>query len=736
MPHVVAVDIGGTFTDLVAFDHDTGNAIYTKSPTTYGNFVEGILDCFRKGDLKPAEANFLNHGTTLVINSLIQRRGAKCALVTSEGFRDVLEIARANRPDPFDLHYQRDEPLIPRELPQPRCPSTTLVINSLIQRRGAKCALVTSEGFRDVLEIARANRPDPFDLHYQRDEPLIPRELRFEVPERIDTGALEILADELKRLEIEAVAVFFMSSFLDPTHEEQAAEILKRLLPGVYVTYSTELTRQWYEYERTSTVAANAFVGPLVNTYVRRLESDFRSQGYDGTLFMMGSNGGLLSVERTCRQPVGLVESGPIGGCIGAGAYAEALGIANVVAFDMGGTTAKCALVENGRFTVESIYYVNGYVQGFPIKWPVIDVVEVGSGGGSIAWLDDQNRLHVGPHSAGSTPGPVCYDRGGTEPTVTDANLVLGRLNPHRFLGGELSLGLESTRRAIADKIAGPLNYQGEEGLIRTADGIVSIATVLMAGAIRQVSVEHGLDPRDFVLFAYGGGGPLHASALARELSIPTVVIPPEPGNFSAIGMLLADAQIDASETFTGLLDDALVGRMDAAFRGMETEAAAALRRDFATDDVFFERKAEMRYRGQRNNIHVPLTGLRSVAEIRQAFERDYERRYGHADSKAPTELQALHLSAFARLRHPDIANLRRKAPSAKAPGPQTRQVYFGSAGGTVVTAIHDRDVLEPGFAADGPAVIEEYGSTTLIWPGDRFEIGGIGEIRIECGGE
>ncbi len=639
MPHVVAVDIGGTFTDLVAFDHDTGSAIYTKSPTTYGNFVEGILDCFRKGGIKPAEANFLNHGTTLVINSLIQWRGAKCALVTSEGFRDVLEIARVNRPDPFDLHYQRDEPLIPREL-------------------------------------------------------------RFEVPERVDakgevlvpldTAALEILADELKRLEIEAVAVFFMSSFLDPMHEEQAAEILKRLLPDVYVTYSTELTRQWYEYERTSTVAANAFVGPQVNTYVRRLESDFRSQGYDGTLFMMGSNGGLLSVERTCRQPVGLVESGPIGGCIGTGAYAEALGIANVVAFDMGGTTAKCALVENGRFIVESIYYVNGYVQGFPIKWPVIDIVEVGSGGGSIAWLDDQNRLHVGPHSAGSTPGPVCYDRGGTEPTVTDANLVLGRLNPDRFLGG----------------------------------------------AIRQVSVEHGLDPRDFVLFAYGGGGPLHASALARELSVLTVVIPPEPGNFSAIGMLLADAQVDASETFTGLLDDALVGRVDAAFRGMETEAAAALRRDFATDDVFFERKAEMRYRGQRNNIHVPLTGLRSVAEIRQAFEHDYERRYGHADSKAPSELQALHLSASARLRYPDIAKLRRKASSAKAPGPQTRQVYFGSAGGTVGTAVYDRDVLEPAFAADGPAVIEEYGSTTLIWPGDRFKIGGMGEIHIECGGE
>ncbi len=555
MPYVVAVDIGGTFTDLVAFDHETGAATYTKSPTTYDDFVEGILDCFNKGNLAPADAGFLNHGTTLVINSLIQRRGAKCALVTSAGFRDVLEIARANRPDPFDLHYQRDEPLIPREL-------------------------------------------------------------RFEVPERIDANgtvlvpldqaSLRALAEDLKRLKIEAVAVFFMNSYLDPAHEEQAAAILKRSLPGVYVTYSTELTREWYEYERTSTVAANAYVGPQVDAYVRRLENDFRAKGHDGSLFMMGSNGGLLSVDRTCRHPIGLVESGPIGGCIGAGAYAEALGIDNVVAFDMGGTTAKCALVENGRFTVESVYYVNGYVQGFPIKWPVIDIVEVGSGGGSIAWLDDQDRLHVGPRSAGSTPGPVCYERGGTEPTVTDANLVLGRLNPHRFLGGELTLGLDSARHAIAAKTAAPLDYRGEEGLIRTADGIVSIATVLMAGAVRQVSVEHGLDPRDFELFAYGGGGPLHASALARELSIPTVVIPPEPGNFSAIGMLLADARIDTSETFTGILDDALTAGMDAGFRKMEADAADALRRDFGARDVYFERKAEMRYHGQRPTFMCP----------------------------------------------------------------------------------------------------------------------------------
>ncbi len=680
MPYVVAVDIGGTFTDLVAYDHDAGRVVYAKSPTTYDNFVRGILECFEKAKVRPDQASFLSHGTTLVINAYIQRKGARAALVTTEGFRDVLEIARANRPDPFDLYYQRDEPLIPRER-------------------------------------------------------------RFEVPERIDSrgnvvtpldlGALDALAERLKAEDVDAVAVFFMNSYVNPAHEEQAAERLKRLLPGVYVTYSTELTREWYEYERTSTVAANAYVGPQVSAYVRRLESDLDARGFTGSLFMMGSNGGLLSVERTCRQPVGLVESGPIGGCIGAGAYGEALGFKNVIAFDMGGTTAKCALVENGRFSVDSVYYANGYVKGFPIKSPVIDIVEVGSGGGSIAWLDSQNRLHVGPRSAGSTPGPVCYGRGGTEPTVTDANLVLGRLNPARFLGGELALDTEGAERAIRE-IATPLGYGGPDGATRMADGILAIATVIMAGAIRQVSVQHGLDPRDFVLFSYGGGGPLHAAALARELSIPTVVIPPAPGNFSAIGMLLADARLDLAETFTGPLAAQTVTEAEAGFAAMEREAAAALAEEFGAEDVFFERHAEMRYIGQRHNIKVPVSGLASVAEVRAAFERDYKRRYGHADAKAGAEFQALHLSAFARLRRPNLARLPEVAPVGA--GETTREVWFGGLGRRVTARVFDRYALPVGFAAEGPAVLEEYGSTTVVGPGDAFEIGPLKEIRIRCG--
>ncbi len=343
---------------------------------------------------------------------------------------------------------------------------------------------------------------------------------------------------------------------------------------------------------------------------------------------------------------------------------------------------------------------------------------------------NSQVRLKVGPHSAGSTPGPACYGRGGTEPTVTDANLVLGRINAANFLGGELTLDTAAAERAIA-RIAKPLGYAGKDNLYQIADGIISIATVIMAGAIRRISVEHGRDPRDFVLFSYGGGGPLHSGALARELSIPTIVIPPEPGNFSAVGMLLADARLDNSTTFTGLLGEDLVADMDRVFTDMEATAAKALAADFGNAELRYERFAEMRYRGQRHNIKVPITGRNDVEGIRHAFRNDYERRYGHADLKAPAELQALHLSAFARLQRPDIARLPR-APGGPAAKP-ARPVYFAETG-LVDAQVFDRYALAPGFSGVGPAIIEEYGSTTVVWPGDRFEIGTLREIRITVG--
>jgi len=677
---VVAVDIGGTFTDLVAFDRATNRVLYTKSPTTYGNFADGIMECFGKTALSPRDAALVNHGTTLVINAIVQRNGARAALVTTAGFREVLEIARGNRPDPFDLHYRRDEPLVPREL--------------------------------------------RFDVRERMDA-------RGEEVEPLDVAALARLAERLRAEAVEAVAVFFLHSFANPQHEIEAAEVLRRLLPGVFVTYSTELTREWYEYERTSTVAANAYVGPSVSTYIRRIEHDLKAGGFGGNLYMMGSNGGVLSTDRTCRQPIALVESGPVGGCIGAAAYAQALGYDNVIAFDMGGTTAKCALVEGGRFAVDSVYYAAGYKYGFPVKSPVVNIVEVGSGGGSIAWLDSQRRLHVGPQSAGSTPGPVCYGRGGTQPTVTDANLVLGRINAEHFLGGELRLDVAAAQRAIEDEIARPLGYADGEGIVRMADGILSIATVVMAGALRRISVEHGRDPRDFVLFCYGGGGPLHGSALAHELAIPTVVIPPEPGTFSATGMLLADARLDDAITFTEPLEEATLARLEAACGELEANLASALSAEFGATEHRFERFAEMRYRGQRHNIKVPLPRAADLAAIRAAFERDYLRRYGHADSTAPAEFQAVHVSGFARMDRPEIARLPRTAGRSAAT--VTRPVYFADAGGMLETTVYDRYALEPGAGGVGPALLEEYGSTTLVWPGDRFTIGTLHEIRIDC---
>ena len=681
MAFVIAVDIGGTFTDLVAYDFATGEVRYAKSPTTYGDFVAGIGECLRKARLAPDDLRFVNHGTTLVINALIERRGAKAALIATSGFRDVLEIARGNRPDPFDLHYRRDEPLVPRELRY-----------EVKERIGADGGII---------------------------EPL-------------DEPALAALAPVLARENVAAVAVSFMNSYANPAHEERATALLRQHLPGVYVTSGTDLSREWYEYERTATAAANAYVGPLVSGYVTRLDGTLRSGGFAGTLFMMGSNGGVLSAERSVRQPIALVESGPIGGCIGAGAFAEALGFANVIAFDMGGTTAKCALVEDGRFSVDQIYYAGGYVKGFPIKSPVIDIIEVGSGGGSIAWRDAQNRLRVGPRSAGSDPGPVCYGRGATEPTVTDANLVLGRLDPGRFLGGELRLDAQAAQAAILDRIAVPLGYAGAAGAIEIADGIVSLATVIMAGAIRRQTIEHGRDPRDFVLFTYGGGGPLHATALARELAIPMVVIPPEPGNFSASGMLMADARLDTSQTFVGVLDDTTVAAMAAAFAAMEAESQAAIRREIGSDAVAFTRAAEMRYRGQRHNIKVPLASFAHARAIRDAFDRDYKRRYGHADTRAGVEIQALHLSTSARLQRPELTRLTR-AQASGGGDRGTRVVHFRGAGGGLEARVYDRFALAPGDAGAGPAIIEEYGSTTVVWPGDRFEIGALGEIRLYC---
>ena len=679
MAFLFAIDIGGTFTDLVACDIDTGEVAYAKSPTTYEDFTAAMFECIAKTGTDPSQVIFVKHGTTLVINALLQRRGARTALVTTRGFRDVLEIGRGNRTQPFNLRFRRDPTLISREF--------------------------RFEISERMLATGEVHTPlEPCDI--------------------------EGLAGTLTKQGIEAVAIALINSYANPAHEELVARRLRELMPGAYVSTSTELSREWFEFERSATVAANAYVGPQTSSYIRKFEADLQGRKFDGSLLLMGSHGGVLSVERACREPIALVESGPVGGCIGAASFAAKLGIDNVIAFDMGGTTAKCALIENARFSVKSIYHVGGFDTGFPIRGNVIDIVEVGAGGGSIASVDAQRRIHVGPRSAGSTPGPVCYGRGGTEPTVTDANLALGRLNAENFLGGEVRLAADDAKAAIARRIATPLKLL-EHNVVEASGGIITIANITMADAIKEISIVRGRDPREFVLFSYGGGGPLHAVDLARELNIPSVIIPPEPGNFSAVGMLLADARLDSVRTFLADFSDELIDHMSSLFELIEQDLRESMFREFGAHKVSLERRAEIRYKGQKHSLRIDLPAQTDLHILRQTFNEAYGRRYGYSRPEAPLEFVSLVSTAILPMKQPTFEQLQR--PVSKATGELTRMVYFLDVADFVPTTIYDRSELAAGFSAAGPAVIEEYGSTTLIGPHDRFIIGNLGEIRIDC---
>ncbi|MSQ53395.1 MAG: hydantoinase/oxoprolinase family protein [Betaproteobacteria bacterium] len=674
----VAVDTGGTFTDLVSFDADSGEVRCTKSLTTHHDPIEGMLDCVKKTQTNLSAAVIFKHGTTLVINTLLERSGPRIALVTTRGFRDVLDLGRGNRTETFNLFFRRDPPLVPRT------------------------------------------------LRYEIGERMSADGETLQAPDRDE---VETLAAELARQKVEGIAVSFLNAYVDPRHERLVADWLRQHLPHVFITAATELTREWYEYERTSTAAANAYVGPKIGRYVSRLGEKLGAEGFIGQLLLMGSNGGVLSAAHAGRAPVELVESGPVGGCIGAGIYGAALGITNLIAFDMGGTTAKCALVRNGKFDIESTYYAGGYGKGTPIRAPVLDIVEVGAGGGSIAWVDSQNRLGVGPHSAGSKPGPVCYGRGGTETTVTDANLLLGRLNAGRFQGGEMQLDLNTTTQAI-ERLALRLGYQGEAGLAELAGGILEIATVKMSEAIKRITVQRGQDPRDFALFVYGGGGPLHGAQLARELAIPMVIVPPEPGNFSAIGMLLADIRRDISRTLLRRLDDKAIAAMNQVFDELKSELAISIVADFGEIPIRFEHFADLRFVGQFHTVRLPVADSTSADDLAQAFRSIYRERFGHASTVASAEIVSLHCAICASTAKPEVARLLPVTTTKHEPVTQ-RMVFHPESGQKTMTKVYQRSSFGPAFRADGPAVIEEYGSTTIIGTRDKFEIGLLGEIRI-----
>ena len=678
--YLIAADTGGTFTDLAVHDIETRQTTYGKCLTDYSDLVSGVLQGLEDTDAVIAQTQFLKHGTTHVINALIERKGSRPALITTRGFRDVLEIGRGNRSITFDLTYRRPPPLILRD------------------RRFEVTERMSGAG---------------------------------EVLTALDERELRDLVATLKAMEIDSVAIAFLNAYRNPEHEIAARAIVRELMPEAFVTTSTELSREWGEFERTSTAAANAFVGTNMARYINNFDGRLRDSGFAGRLYMMGSNGGVMSTQHATVLPISMVESGPVGGCIGACEYARALDIPRMIAFDMGGTTAKCALVEDGEFEIQNTYFVGGYENGFPIRTPVLDIVEVGAGGGSIAWLDEQNRLRVGPQSAGSTPGPIAFRRGGTEPTVTDANVVLGRIGSNAFLNGRLELDAEGAKAAIETQFVGALGLAERGGVDRVAQGILDLASVAMSGAIKEISTERGRDLRAYDLFVFGGGGPLFGSDLARELGIARVIVPPNPGVFSSFGMLTAEARNDIARTFVRPVTDEDISDAVALIGQMEAELKAQMSSEFDVSGLSFSCESEMRYKGQAHTVRIRLPKSMSTQDVLGEFEAQYRKRFGHLNPAFPVEFIILHVTGRIPTPRPSLAT---QTPLAeRPPEPVTsRDVYFKAVGRRVRTPIYKRDQLPTGAEIAGPAIIEEYSSTTVVGIADRCVVGQLGELLIE----
>jgi N-methylhydantoinase A len=676
----VTTDVGGTFTDLVYFDEDTGESGAVKVDTTPPDFERGVIDGLRKSGLDTSEIELFAHGTTVVINALMERRGAKTGLVTTRGFRDVLEIARGNRPDLYNFYFSKPKPFVPRYL--------RMEVDERLDHKG---------------------------------EVLVP----------LDPESLEPVADFFREEGVEAVAVCFVHSYANPTHELEAARVLEGLLPGVSVVPAHHITREWREYERTNTAVLSAYVHPTANGYLDSLECKLDRDGFGGRLFVMQSNGGSATVRTARSNPIAMVESGPVGGVLGAAALGELIAEPNIITLDIGGTTAKCSLVQDGEVRVDTEYKIerSRTNPGYPIQTPVIDIVEIGNGGGSIAWVDEAGGLHVGPRSAGALPGPAAYGRGGEEPTTTDANLLAGRIDHGYFLGGEITPDMDNVRKALS-KLADGLGSSIEE----TARGVIRLANANMVNALKLVSLNRGHDPQDFSLVAFGGGGPMHAAFLAEELRIRKLVVPTECAVFSAWGMLRTDLRRDYVRTLVTRLDSASVEEVGEAFRALQRAAAKEFGEDgVGPERLVFNRYADMRYLGQEHTVKVSFPSgeieTEQLGEAARRFHEAHEREYAFRLG-SPVEIVNYHLAAYGAVQKPEVATLERTGRSLEDAIKGRREVDF-DAYGVHQADIYDRALLEPEAEFSGPAVVEEPATSIVVLPGHRVVVDDCGNLHI-----
>ena len=630
---------------------------------------------------------------------------------------------------------------------------TTVAANAILEHKGALTGLITTKGFRDVLEIRNLRMPRLYDLAWTKPPPLVERHLRVVVDERVDVhGAVirplaaadaERAVQKLLDAGVQAIAVCLLNCFANPAHERLIKEIIQRLAPEVPLSLSSEVLPEIKEYERTSSTVINAYVMPIVARYLARLEADLAARGVRAPLLIMQSNGGLMGAAAAAAKPMHIIESGPAGGVVGAHALALASGMPNVITFDMGGTTAKAAIIERGEYSRALEYQVGGGIMtgsrlltgaGYLLKVPAIDLAEVGAGGGSILRIDAGGSLTVGPESAGAVPGPVCYDKGGSEPTITDANLILGYINPGYLIGGELRLNAERARAAVGEKIARPLGL----ALEHAAYGAHQIASANMIRAIRAVSIERGRDARDYTLCAFGGNGPVFACAMAQELGMRRIIVPPSPGLFSAFGLLYADVEHHYARTFRRLLRSLDLAALAAAWQELEGDARRQLAADgFDAAAIRIRRLASLHYQGQTFDLTVPVADgpldAITIARLEEAFGEEHERTYGHrAGPEEPVELTEIRLIGQGIPEHP----LRPQAPQAGSavassePPRPARCAYFGPATGWLGTPVLRRSDLAT--ARDGPCIVEEYDATCVIPPGARASLDGLGSILIE----
>jgi N-methylhydantoinase A len=678
----VATDVGGTFTDLVGYDEKTGQLILAKESTTPDDYSRGILAALAKSRLPPSRVKrYFANGSTIVINALTERKGVRTALFTTRGFRDVLEIQRSNRPDIYNFSYAKPRPFIPREL------------SFEVRER------LDSDG--DVIE----------ELHLE------------DLPEHIR---------RCREKNVEAIAVCFFNAYVNGSHERKCADWVRKHSPEFLVCCSHELTQEYREYERANTTVLNAYVQPVVARYLGNLEDGLRRLGVTGQLYAMASNGGVMSFLQAKRAPVHAVESGPVAGAIGALAIGELIDESNLLTLDVGGTTAKTTLIHKGQLRINTDYFIEKTptFAGYPLKVPSLDIVEIGAGGGSIFNEDETGALRVGPVSAGAVPGPASYGRGGTKPTVTDAFLLSGVLNPNYFLAGELTLrkdraleafGAESRRLGI------PVG--------KLAHGTVRLANSQIMNALKLVSVKRGYDPRDFTLVAFGGGGPLHASSVARQLGIPKVLIPPLPGVFSAWGMLLADLRRDFLRTQLMPVDGECRLRLQKVFGELEQQARQTFSDEGSEKRLRIERYVDVRYLGQEHSVKVPL-GLgtfngREISDLRRRFEELHKRSYEFTLTD-PLEIVTCHVVAYAKLPKPVLKPLRVQKRSRPSPK-ESRVMHLEDKSGRV--AVFERSNLPAGTRLKGPVVIEEPTSTTIVHSEDRLQIDDYGNMLIQIRG-